>query len=416
MKSRTRIRRIASLLIGVVLGLLFVMAFSVYQERNYGIGQVTVSVDPAEPTREIAFIANGLGGTVDLIDIENARVIGSFDIIPDGPKVGFFRDPLQSVHGQPSIEGEAGLNYAQDTDLSPDGTVLYVARGHLGDVAAFDIASGAIVWRRAIAGVRADHMTLSPDGRRLYVSALTANVVVVIDSQSGRIKGDFATGVWPHDNHMSKDGERIYNASIGDLRRTDLLGNPLDGHEEADPRQFLITVADAQTLEVLEEYRFAAGVRPFQLNADESVAYLQLSNTHSILSYDLQRKRVANRIDLPINDGVQVHDWDFQAPHHGLALSPDGKLLCAAGRASDYAAVVRAEDLSLLGTVVVGDAPSWSEIAEDGDICVVANTRSDDVSLVSLSELREIARLDVGDGPKHVTIGRVPESVLAWFE
>ncbi|MEM8817651.1 MAG: serine/threonine protein kinase, partial [Pseudomonadota bacterium] len=298
----------------------------------------------------------------------------------------------------------------------PDGAVLYVARGHLGDVAAFDIASGEVIWRRAIPGIRADHMTLSPDGRRLYVSALTANVVVAIDAESGRITGDFATGTWPHDNHMSKDGKRIYNASIGDLRRTDLLGKPLDKHDEEDPRQFLITVADAQTLEVLDEFPFAAGVRPFQLNTDESVAYLQLSNTHSIVSYDLNGRRIANRIDLPVNDGVQVHDWDFQAPHHGLALSPDGELLCAAGRASDYAAVVRAEDLSLLGTIAVGDAPSWSEITEGGDVCVVANTRSDDVSLVSLSGLNEIARLKTGDGPKHISIGRVPELVLARFE
>ncbi|MEM8817225.1 MAG: hypothetical protein AAGE85_15470, partial [Pseudomonadota bacterium] len=104
-------RRIAPLFVGIALGLFAVVIFSVYQERSYGSGQVSLSIDPAEPTREIAFIANGLGGTVDLVDIENARVIGSFDIIPDGPKVGFFRDPVQSVHGQPSIEGEAGLNY-----------------------------------------------------------------------------------------------------------------------------------------------------------------------------------------------------------------------------------------------------------------------------------------------------------------
>src|SRR5918993_282653 len=49
-------------------------------------------------------------------------------------------------------------NYAQDTDVSPDGRTLYVSRGYLGDVAAFDVASGKQVWRRSLNTTRADHM------------------------------------------------------------------------------------------------------------------------------------------------------------------------------------------------------------------------------------------------------------------
>ncbi|MEE4384300.1 MAG: hypothetical protein V2J02_20050, partial [Pseudomonadales bacterium] len=90
--------------------------------------------------------------------------------------------------------------------------------------------------------------------------------------------------------------------------------------------------------------------------------------------------------------------------------------LCLAGRASDYAALVATADLSLLATVPVGDAPSWAALDAAGALCILANTRSDDVSLVSVARREEVARLAVGRAPKHVTVGRVPEAVLAAFE
>ena len=60
----------------------------------------------------------------------------------------------------------------------------------------------------------------------------------------------------------------------------------------------------------------------------------------------------------------------------------------------------------------VGDAPSWAALSENGRFCVLANTRSDDVSIVDLRAGEERARVSVGRAPKHVTVGRVPLSVL----
>jgi DNA-binding beta-propeller fold protein YncE len=113
---------------------------------------------------------------------------------------------------------------------------------------------------------------------------------------------------------------------------------------------------------------------------------------------------------------VTVADWDFEAPHHGLALTPDGSMLCLAGRASDYGALVRTRELTLVATVPVGDAPGWAEIADDGRVCLIANTRSDDLSILSIADRAEIARLPIGNGPKHITVARMPASVIAAFQ
>ncbi|MGH7718362.1 MAG: YncE family protein [Gemmatimonadaceae bacterium] len=139
---------------------------------------------------------------------------------------------------------------------------------------------------------------------------------------------------------------------------------------------------------------------------------MQLSNQHAVAFYDLTARRFTRRLELPVKPGITVADY-FEAPHHGLALTDDGKTLCLAGRASDYAALVSAPDLKLVATVPVGDAPGWVETADSGNACLITNTRSDDLSIISIPERKEILRRPIGDGPKHITIAPMPASVIA---
>lgn len=394
---------------GLAIGTVLVIGFAgwrVFQEATAGRGALVSSSALSGPSREIAFVANAVGGTVSLIDVESAQAIGELDIIPDGRRAGLFRDPLQFL-AQRRLEAEGGLNYAQDSDLSRDGRVLFVSRGHLGDVAAFEIESGAMLWRTPVAGLRADHMAISPAGTRLYVSTLiySGDAVEVLDTESGERVGRFTAGRWPHDVHVSPDGQRVYVASLGEMTA------PLGQRGEQD-NAYTITIADTETLDIIDRLDFAAGVRPFQITAGEDRLYAQLSNTHAIVARDLETGERLGRIDLPVAEGVTESDWDFEAPHHGLALTPDETTLCAAGRASDYAGLVAAGDLSLIATVPVGNAPSWAEITTDGRFCVLSNNRSDDVSIVDLASRAEAARIPAGRAPKHITLGAVPEDVI----
>ncbi|MEM8985242.1 MAG: serine/threonine protein kinase [Pseudomonadota bacterium] len=400
--------------IGVALS--FIVMFSVVrvvQENNVGVGPVKTAPAPDGRSREIAFVANGIGGTVTLIDIGSKTAVGEIDVLPDGDRVGFFRDPVTSLFWQPFIESRAGLNYAQDTDVSPDGTVLYVARAHLGDIAAFDIATGDLMWRVRIPGARSDHMAISPDGSKLFVAALTENKVIVIDTATARKVGSFMSGAWPHDNHVTKDGKYIYNASLGDMTKEVDVRDNVKKATNRKGYAYQITLADAETFEVIDRYRFDAGIRPFAVTSDRKTIFAQLSNTHAVVRHDIDRREVVDRVDLPVSEGVTEDDWDFEAPHHGLALSSDERTLCIAGRASDYAAIVAADGFEILGVVPVGDAPSWAVIDKSGEYCILANTRSDDVSIVSLTEKQEVARIKAGDYAKHITLADVPEKVLA---
>ena len=351
------------------------------------------------PSIEIALVANAQAGTVALVDVASRSILGAIDVNPARVK----------------SEGPGAPNYAQDTDVSPDGRTLYVSRGYLGDVAAFDIASGRLLWQRSLNTGRADHMTLTPDGRSLFVSALMDNRVYKIATATGEITGHLVTGVYPHDNKVSRDGRRLYNTSIGPLASLPRQAGapPLT---ETPGYPFQLTIADVGTLQIRDRIRFDNGIRPWQFTPDEKGLYAQLSNEHAVVAYNLAARKVVKRLDLPVKPGVTVADWDFEAPHHGLALTPDGRTLCLAGRASDYAALVRAPDLTLIATIPVGDAPGWAEIADKGRVCLIANTRSDDLSIISIPKRTEIVRLPIGDGPKHITVARIPASVVAAFK
>ncbi|MCG8416033.1 MAG: hypothetical protein MI746_17595 [Pseudomonadales bacterium] len=187
MKSHPRL--FIALIVVSLLGACSIARFN--KERNIGQDSYTTASDPVGPTRELAFVANSLQGSVSIVDIDAQTVIRHLDVIPDGPRVGFFRDPVQSLL-QGIVEGRAGKNYVQDSDLSRDGRVLFVSRGYLADIAAFELATGKLLWRTPVAGLRADHMDISPDGRFLYASSiiLRGNRVQVLDTSNGEKIGE----------------------------------------------------------------------------------------------------------------------------------------------------------------------------------------------------------------------------------
>jgi YVTN family beta-propeller protein len=140
--------------------------------------------------------------------------------------------------------------------------------------------------------------------------------------------------------------------------------------------------------------------------------YAQLSEFHGLIEFDLADGSALRTLELPIAEGVTSNDYDFEAPHHGLAISGDGRFLCVAGRASDYVAIVSVETMTPVSIIPVDDAPGWAETGPDGSSCYVASTRANTVSVISYESFSLIARIPTDAGPKYLVGAHVPESVL----
>jgi YVTN family beta-propeller protein len=357
--------------------------------------------------REVMLVANGESGTVSILDARSFKELRTLNVVPDGPAPSLGAgDSPGSIANHQLITSFGGTNIAQDQDPSPDGRTLYVSRGHRGDVAAIDVATGALKWKLAVPGLRADHMTINADGSRLYVSALTANELVAVDTATHAIAGSVATGQWPHDNHLTHDGKLLYNSSIGTIVA------PEEARKATSPPPYQLTVIDPSTLKVLNRFQFDRGIRPTAYTSDGRTLYAQRSLESSIMQVRLSDGKIERIAELPVKPGTGEADYDFEAPHHGLALAGDEKTLCVAGRISDYVALVATDTLKPRAIIPVDDAPGWAATSPDGTHCFATNTRADTVSVISYAQAKVVARIRVGDGPKHAEAARLPESIL----
>ena len=312
---------------------------------------------------EYLYVANNHGGVVSVIAIPEFEVVREIDVVPDQ-----------------ALRNSGGSTYADDVVLTRDGSRMFVSRGGLRDVAAFSLPDGELLWRIATDGL-ADHFALSPDGDRLFVSVYSEDRVHVIDTREGRELARIASCSGPHGVRFSADGSRVYNGCM--------IGDALD-------------VIDAERFEVIERFSFDEGVRPFEVSRDDRKAWVQLTRMHGFVELDLDEGRVTKTIHLPIPPGVTAQRDFPHTAHHGLALSPDGTRLCAAGTVADYVAVLSVPDLDLLSTATVGKEPSWAISSLDGRYCYVSSRKSDTVSIISFQDGSEIARIDVGSYPQRM--------------
>jgi DNA-binding beta-propeller fold protein YncE len=389
---------------------------------------VLIAAQPAGAAakRDVLVVSNNWAGTADLVDPHTFKRIKRLRVIPDAaervaeieadPTAKFYYDSIRA------LVGEGHNQYVDDGFVSRDGRVVYFSRPSFADVVAIDIRSGRIRWRTHVDGYRADHMALSPDGRRLLVSASTARAVDVLDTGDGRIVGRIPSGDSPHESNFSRDGRRIFHASIGTVYTdTD------DPAEDATKGERVFEIVDARTLQVTRTLNMgeklaeagypdmSAAVRPMALSADERFVYFQVSFFHGFAEYDLQRDRVTRVASLPVSDaakGLSRQQYLLDSAHHGLAINPKGTKLCAAGTMSDYAAIVSRKTMKLQRTVAVGRVPYWSASSDDGRYCFVSVAGDDRVSVISFKTARQVARIKVGDHPQRMRTGRVRKSAL----
>jgi DNA-binding beta-propeller fold protein YncE len=358
----------------------------------------------AASARSVAMVGNLRDGTVTVVDAGALKVLGTFNVVPDGKTP---RDPAQAA-AYPLLVKLRGVNYVQGLALSPNGHTLYVSRGYLGDVAAFDVASHRLLWRLEIGGVRADHVALSRDGRRLFVSALTANEVQVIDTASHRFVGSFPTGDWAHVVEFTPQWRLIANGSLGNQ----LL-------PRGAPTRSWLTFVNPRTLRVRRVLRFSAGVRPFVFSPDGSLAYVQFSFFNGFKVINTRNGRVLHAVRLPVRGpavSLGPSQYPNQAAHHGIALSGDDATVCDAATVSNYVALVDRRSLVRRAIIPVGDQPADAQTSLDGRFCLVAN-RGDgrggnSLSVISYLRRREVARLRTGNGPQEIIVGKIPDMVL----
>jgi DNA-binding beta-propeller fold protein YncE len=374
----------------------------------------------------VVFAGNNWEGTADVLRFTppsgskpgGFTRIARLNIIPDKDQrmMEIATDPVRLAYFLAIREGigEGNDQFVDDMYSTNDGTHLIVSRPSFADVVSIDLATGQIAWRFRVDGQRSDHMGLSPDGKYVAVSASTGNVVHVLDTATGQEAWRFESGDSPHENTFSRDGSRIYHASIG------LVYTPADQPQfdstkgdrrfeivDTNTHQVIKTIDMGQKLEEAGYPNMSSAVRPMALSPDERQVYFQVSFFHGFVEYDFDQDRVLRVANLPnLVPDMPREQYVLDSAHHGIAMNAAGTKLCVAGTMDDYAAIVSRSTFNYR-LIQAGQKPYWSTDSRDGNYCFVSWSGTDSLSAISYDSEKEVARIQVGDHPQRVRNGFV---------
>jgi len=381
-------------------------------------------------TREVMFVGNNWDGTATIVNAHTFKKLGRINTVPDRAarmaeihanpdKLAFYLAIKQAI-------ADGNDQFTDDMFTSHHGRMVAVSRPSFADVVGINLATNKIRWRFPGEGYRADHMGMSPDGRRVLISDSTANKVHELNVFTGKKLREFPSGDTPHENNYSKDGSRIFHASIGRVY------SPIDRAElgalgDTSKGERVFQIVSNKSFKIIKRWDIgkelakagypgmSSAVRPMAIAPGERYAYLQVSFFHGFVEFDMLKGKVRRVAPLPDRtNGLPREQYVLDSAHHGLAINDRGTKLCAAGTMDNYAAIVNRKSFSYK-LIEVGDKPYWSTNGPDGDQCWVSVAGEDKVVVIDYKTAKKIKTIRVGDHPQRVRNGFVSRAILrAW--
>jgi DNA-binding beta-propeller fold protein YncE len=207
-----------------------------------------------------------------------------------------------------------------------------------------DLDTEELIWEIAYPG-GCDRMSISPDGMTMYLPSLEKDFWRVVSCESGEVISTIQVHSRAHNTIYGASGKHAYMADIG---------SPL------------LYVADTKNHTIARTIGpFSAGIRPFTITQDESVAYVTVNE---LLGFEVGDLTTGEKLA-----SITVLGWDkgpvrrHGNPSHGIGLTPDESEVWVCDGHNMRLHVFQAQPpYQQLTTIALDDMPGWVTFSMDG--------------------------------------------------
>jgi DNA-binding beta-propeller fold protein YncE len=220
---------------------------------------------------------------------------------------------------------------------------LYVSTLHT--LISFDLTTDKIVWEKSYEG-GCDRMSISPDGKIIYLPSLEKDHWHVVDGASGNVIAKIVPKSGAHNTVFGPDGKEVYLAGL---------------------RSPLLTVAETATHTAARTVGpFSAPIRPFTVNGSQTLCFVNINDLLGFEVGDLKSGKMLHRVEVEgFKKGpVKRHG----CPSHGIGLTPDEKELWLTDAANSRMHIFDATVMppKQVASIELRDQPGWISFSIDG--------------------------------------------------
>ena len=191
-----------------------------------------------------------------------------------------------------------------------------------------------------------DRMSITPDGKLLYVPSFEKDTWNVIDAVDGKQITAVETKSGAHNTVVSRDGRRMY---LGGLKSP------------------LLFVADTKSHEIVGKVGPLAGsIRPFVVNGAATRAYVCVNDLLGFEIADLTTEKKLHRVAVAGFERGEVKRHG--CPSHGIGLTPDEREVWVVDAANQRVHIFdnTVDPPQQKQSVAVREQPGWITFSLDG--------------------------------------------------
>jgi DNA-binding beta-propeller fold protein YncE len=208
-----------------------------------------------------------------------------------------------------------------------------------------DLVTEKTLWEKVLPG-GCDRMSITPDGKTLYVPSYEGPTWNVVDGTTGEVITPIETKSGAHNTICSLDGARAYLAGL---------------------KSPLLPVVDCKTHKVIQMVGpFSASIRPFTINKAKTLCFVNVNDLLGFEIGDLATGKKLYRVEV---QGVERgKPKRHGCPSHGIGLTIDEKeaWVCDAANSSLHVFDLSTMPPKQIARIKLREQPGWVTFSLDG--------------------------------------------------